>query len=116
MGCSAPQSRSDWALPLLALRAFFDILTLRYVVLINPAHSVRGERIRVVEGLTPEITLPQARTLLASIDTSTLLGKRAKAVIGCLLFTAARAGAVAGLTRGSLQHDGTEYRLRFLEK
>ncbi len=61
---------------LAALRAFFDVLKLRHVILISPAHPVRGERIRVGEGLTPEITLPQARTLPASIDTSTLLGKR----------------------------------------
>lgn len=111
-----PLSATSRKVHLAAIRSFFDVLTVRHVVVMNPAHSVRGERISITEGVTPEISLPQVRALLASIDTSTLLGKRDKAIIACLLFTAARAGAVASLTRGSFQHDGTQYRLRFLEK
>ena len=45
-------------------------LTLRHVVALNPALSVRGERYEVVEGKTPAISPEQARTLLASIDTT----------------------------------------------
>ncbi len=101
---------------LAALRAFFDTLVLRHVCVLNPAHSVRGERVRAVEGLTPEILLPQVKRLLESVDVTSLIGLRDRAVIGCLAFTAARAGAVARLTRGSFQADGTHYRLRFLEK
>lgn len=109
-------SASSRKVDLAALRSFFNVLTMRHVVVLNPALSVKGDRIQVVEGLTPEITPPQARQLLQSIDVTNLIGLRDRAVIGCLAFTAARAGAVAGLTRGSLQHDGTQYRLRFLEK
>lgn len=103
-------------LELAALRGFFAELCLRHIVVLNPAASVRGGRYEAVEGLTPEITTAQARTLLDSIATDTLLGLRDKAVIGCLIFTAARAGAVAGLTRGGLTHDGTQHVLRFAEK
>lgn len=103
-------------LELAALRAFFDALTVRHVIILNPALSVRGERVRAVEGLTPEITPAQARALLDSIDTSSVVGLRDRAVIGCLAFTAARAGAVARLTCGSLQSDGTHYLMRFHEK
>lgn len=111
-----PLSATSRKVELAALRSFFDVLTVRHVVVLNPALSVRGERVQVVEGLTPEITPSQARHLLASIDTGTLIGLRDRAVIGCLAYTAARAGAIAGLTRGSLQADGTHFRLRFLEK
>lgn len=111
-----PISASSRKVDLAALRSFFNLLTVRHVVVLNPALSVKGDRVQVVEGLTPEITPPQARLLLKSIDVTTAIGLRDRAVIGCLAFTAARAGAVAGLTRGSLQHDGTQYRLRFLEK
>jgi integrase/recombinase XerD len=37
-------------------------------------------------------------------------------VIAILIYTAARIGAVAGLKRGSLVHDGSQWALRFSEK
>ena len=103
-------------LHLAALRGFFDALVLRHVVVLNPAASVRAERYTVVEGKTPEITIDQARVLLRLIDTSHVVGLRDRAVIAVLIYTAARIGAVAGLKRGSLAHDGTQYSLRFDEK
>jgi site-specific recombinase XerD len=101
---------------LAALRGFFDAMVRRHVMILNPASSVRAERYTVVEGKTPEIAVEQARSLLASIDTASLLGLRDRAVIATLIYTAARIGAVAGLTRGSLSHDGRQWSLRFAEK
>ena len=113
---SLPLSAPSRKVELAALRGWFDVLTLRHVVVLNPTHAVKGDRLQVVEGATPAISLPEARRLLDAIDRSTLVGKRDAAVIACLAFTAARAGAVAGLTRGSLQPEGTHFRLRFIEK
>ena len=48
-------------LRLAAIRAFFDVLVNRHVVILNPAATVRGERYQAVEGKTPEITPEQAR-------------------------------------------------------
>jgi site-specific recombinase XerD len=101
---------------LAALRAFFDLLVTRHVIVINPAASVRGERYQVVEGQTPEIAIEQARRLLESIDIGSVVGLRDRAVIATLIYTAARAGAVARLQRKHFAHDGTQYTLRFLEK
>lgn len=103
-------------LHLAALRSFFDTLVQRHVMVINPALSVRTERFSVVEGRTPEITVEQARQLLASIATDSLLGLRDRAVIATLVYTAARAGAVAKLRLADFVHDGTQYLLRFAEK
>ncbi len=103
-------------LHLAALRAFFDCLVTRHVVVLNPAAAVRGERYCAAEGLTPEITPAQARRLLASVDTATLPGLRDRALLACLVYTAARAGAVAGLRRRDLADDGTQSVLRFAEK
>jgi len=103
-------------LTLAAIRRFFDALVLRHVVVLNPALSVRGERYEVVEGKTPAIAPEQARTLLASIDTGTAAGLRDRAIIACLIYTAARAGAVAKLRVKDFVHDGTQYALRFSEK
>ena len=103
-------------LHLAALRGFFDALVLRHVVILNPALSVRAERYEVIEGKTPEIAIEQARALLRSIDTSHVVGLRDRAVIAVLIYTAARVGAVAGLRRGNLTHDGSQWSLRFTEK
>lgn len=96
-------------LHLSAIRSFFDVLVNRHVVVLNPAASVRGERHEVVEGKTPEISRDQARKLLASIATDTLVGRRDVALIATLIYTAARAGAVAGLRMNHLQWDGKQY-------
>lgn len=103
-------------LRLAAIRAFFDVLVNRHVVILNPAATVRGERYQAVEGKTPEITPEQARALLKSIDASRPVGRRDKAIIATLIYTAGRAGAVASLRLKDFEWDGTQYALRFAEK
>lgn len=103
-------------LHLAGLRHFFDNLVTRHVIVLNPALSVRGERLQVIEGKTPEITVPQARQLLRSIDTSNVVGLRDRAIIGILIYTAARRGAVAKLRRADFYDLGDQYCLRFTEK
>ncbi|MFO0847836.1 MAG: tyrosine-type recombinase/integrase [Gemmataceae bacterium] len=103
-------------LHLAALRALFDALVTRHAVPVNPAASVRGERHTALEGKTPEITADQARRLLASIDPGTAVGLRDKCVIAVLVYTAARAGAVARLRVKDMVDDGSQQLLRFAEK
>ena len=117
-------------LHLSALRGFFDRLVNRHVVILNPAASAKGVRDQVIEGKTPEFTIEQARTLLASIKTGIkvkenrgeevekplVVGLRDKAILATLAYTACRGGAVAKLRLGDFQHDGTQFVLRFLEK
>lgn len=103
-------------LHLAALRGFFDRLVQRHVVILNPAASVRGVKDQVIEGKTPEITIAQARALLASVDTSHIVGLRDRAILATLAYTACRAGAVAKLRFQDFQSDGTQFVLRFQEK
>ncbi len=103
-------------LHLSALRGFFDRLVNRHVVMLNPAASVKGIKETVMEGKTPEITVEQARALLASVDTGTLLGLRDRAILATLAYTACRAGAAAKLRLGDFQFDGVQFALRFQEK
>ena len=109
-------SPSKRNLHLAALRGFFDRLVQRHVVILNPAASVRGVKDQVIEGKTPEITIEQAKALLASIDTGDVIGLRDKAILATLAYTACRAGAVAKLRLGDFQHDGNQFVLRFQEK
>jgi integrase/recombinase XerD len=85
-------------------------------VIINPASSVRGDRYQVVEGKTPEITVADARKLLNSFDVSHVVGLRDRAIVPILIYTAARAGAVAKLKRGNFYHAGDQWMLHFDEK
>ena len=101
---------------LAALRHFFDGLVTRHAIILNPALSVRGDRYQVVEGKTPEITVDNARTLLLSIKTSSLIGLRDRALIAVLIYTAARAGAVAALRCGHFYDAGDQFVLHFEEK
>lgn len=103
-------------LQLSAIRHFFDVLVTRHVVVLNPALSVRGERLQLIEGKTPEITIPQARKLKNSIDVGNVVGLRDQAIIGILIYTAARVGAVSKLRRGDFFDLGDQYCLRFCEK
>ncbi len=103
-------------LHLSALRRFFDELVLRHVVVLNPALSVRSERHQVVEGKTPEISIKHARQLMHSICTANEVGQRDRAVIGVLIYTAARVGAVARLCRRDFYEVAEQYCLRFHEK
>lgn len=103
-------------LALSALRGFFDRLVQRHVIILNPAASVKGVKETVMEGKTPEISVEQARTLLASVETGHVVGLRDKAILATLAYTVCRAGAVAKLRRCDFQHDGTQALLRFQEK
>lgn len=109
----APASKK---LALAAVRHFFDQCVTRHAVILNPALSVRTDRHQVLEGKTPEITADQARHLLASIDTTHVVGLRHRAIIATLIYTATRVGAVARLRIKDFGHDGTQYAFRFREK
>jgi site-specific recombinase XerC len=101
---------------LAALRRLFDALVLRHVVVLNPALSVRGDRYQVVEGKTPEISVVDARRLLQSVNTQHVVGLRDRAIIGILIYTAARVGAVARLRCGDYYQVSDQFCLRFHEK
>jgi integrase/recombinase XerD len=113
-------------LHLAALRAFFDLLVERHIALINPAASIRAPRYVAVEGKTPEIGVESARKLLGSIvverpdgsgnSSPLLVALRDRAIIATLIYTAARAGAVARLRIKDFRYDGSQWTLRFAEK
>lgn len=109
---SAPTKK----LHLAAIRAFFDRLVLRHVVVLNPAQSVRGPRHATVEGRTPEIGPAQVRQLLDSIGSADVVACRDRALIATLVYTAARVGAVVRLRLRDLLRDEATWSIRFHEK
>ena len=79
------------------IRHLFDWLVPSQVVPVNPAASVRGPRHVVTSGQTPVLDPAEARALLDSIDTSTVVGLRDRALIGLMVYSFARIGAVLGM-------------------
>lgn len=112
----ALMSKPTRKLHLAAFRHFFDKLVVRHAVPLNPAASVRGPRHSVIEGSTPALSASQVRQLLARIDTGSLVGLRDRAIIGVLIYTAVRVGAIAKLHRRDFFTDGRQWLFRFDEK
>ncbi|WP_412023498.1 tyrosine-type recombinase/integrase [Burkholderia cepacia] len=82
---------------LAALRHLFDWLVTGQVVPVNPAASVRGPSHTVRTGKTPVLEATEARQLLDSIDTSTPVGLRDRALIALMVFSFARIGAALAM-------------------
>ena len=109
---SAPTVKQHLA----AIRMLFDWLVTGHVLKVNPAHAVRGPKHIVTRGKTSVITAEQARTLLDSIDTSTIVGLRDRALIGVMVYSFARVSAVTRMRVDDYYQDGKRFWLRLHEK
>ena len=101
---------------LAAIRMLFDWLVTGQVVATNPAHSVRGPKHVVKTGKTTVLDADQARKLLDSIDTSTVVGLRDRALISVMTFAFARIGAVVAMRVEDYYPKGKRWWVRLHEK
>jgi len=101
---------------LAAIRMLFDWLVTGQVVATNPAHSVRGPKHVVKTGKTTVLTGEQARELLDSIDVSTVVGLRDRALISVMTFAFARIGAVVAMRVEDYYPNGKRWWVRLHEK
>ncbi len=101
---------------LAAIRMLFDWLVIGQIVPHNPATSVRGPKHVVKRGKTPVLTADEARTLLDSIDTTTLIGLRDRALIGVMVYSFARVSATVAMKVDDFYAEGKRWWLRLHEK
>jgi site-specific recombinase XerD len=101
---------------LAAIRMLFDWLVIGHVLDVNPAHAVRGPKHVVKKGRTPVLDRDEARALLAAIDTGSLTGLRDRALIGVMIYTFARIGAVLQMNVGDYFTQGRRGWVRLHEK
>ncbi len=101
---------------LAALRMLFDWLVVGHVMDVNPAHAVRGPKHVVKKGKTPVLTADEARVLLDSIDTSTVMGLRDRALIALMAYTFARIGAAVAMRVEDYFVQGRRSWVRLYEK
>ncbi len=90
---SAPTVKQQLA----AIRHLFDWLVTGQVVPLNPAASVRGPAHSVRKGKTPVLDPAEARTLLDSIDVTTPIGLRDRALIALMVYSFGRIGAALAM-------------------
>jgi site-specific recombinase XerD len=86
---SAPSVKQHLA----AIRMLFDWLVVGQVIAVNPASPVRGPKYSVKKGKTAVLSAEEARKLLDSIDSSSHVGLRDRALIALMVYTFARIGA-----------------------
>jgi site-specific recombinase XerD len=101
---------------LAAIRMLFDWLVTGQVVATNPAHAVRGPKHVVKTGKTTVLDADQARKLLDSIDISTVVGLRDRALISVTTFAFARIGAVVAMRVEDYYPKGKRWWVRLHEK
>jgi site-specific recombinase XerD len=101
---------------LAAIRMCLDWLVVGQIIPMNPSSSVRGPKHSVKKGKTPVLTSDEARQLLDSIDTSTVIGLRDRALIAVMLFTFARISAVVGMKVDDYYQIGKRSWIRLHEK
>ncbi len=77
---------------------------------------MRGPRLVVKKGKTPVLKPEEARALLDSIDTGTLSGVRDRALIGVMVYSFARVGAVVSMDVREYYQQGKRWWLRLHEK
>jgi integrase/recombinase XerD len=101
---------------LAAIRMLFDFLVTGQIVPMNPAASVRGPKHVVKRGKTPVLTADQARTLLDSIKTDSIIGLRDRALIGLMCYTFARVSAMVNMRIEDYFESGKRWSVRLHEK
>jgi integrase/recombinase XerC len=90
---SAPTVKQHLA----AIKHMFDWLVTGQVMPVNPASCVRGPAHSVKRGKTSVLDPSEARTLLDSIDVTTPIGLRDRALIGLMVYSFARVGAATAM-------------------
>jgi site-specific recombinase XerD len=101
---------------LAAIRMLFDFLVTGQIVPMNPASSVRGPKHVVHRGKTPVLKADQARALLDSIKTDSVVGLRDRALIGLMCYTFARVSAVVHMRVDDYYENGKRSWIRLHEK
>jgi integrase/recombinase XerD len=101
---------------LAALRMLFDYLVTGQVLPMNPAYAVRGPKHVVKTGRTPVLSAEETRILLDHINLSTIAGLRDRALIGVMVYSFARVGAVVGMNVEDYFQEGKRWWFRLHEK
>jgi integrase len=82
----------------------------------NPAAPVRGPSYTIKRGKTPILTAAEAKRLIESIETDSLVGLRDRALIAVMVYSFARVSAAVGMDLEDLVQTAGRSWLRLHEK
>jgi len=111
-GLSTPTIKQRLA----GVRMLFQSLARQQIIRWNPVAVVKGPAYSVKRGKTPMLDGDETNRLLQTIDTSTLIGLRDRAMIGTMAFSFARVTAVTSLNVAHVFHQKQRLWLRLTEK
>ena len=103
-------------LQLAAIRMLFDWLVVGQIIPTNPAHSVKGPKYVVKKGKTSVLSAEETRELIDSIGLDSPLGLRDRALVGLMVYTFARVGAVIKMRVQDVYVQGRRTWVRLHEK
>ncbi len=109
---SAPTIKQHLA----AVKMLFDYLVTGQIIPFNPASAVRGPKYSSKRGKTPVLNSTEAKQLIESIDLSTVVGLRDRALIGLMLYSFSRVSAVVGMRVADVMTRGRRTWVRLHEK
>lgn len=101
---------------LAAIKMLFDWLVIGQVLAVNPASAVRGPKHSVKKGKTPVLTAEETRTLLDSINLSSPIGLRDRALIALMVYSFGRVGAALKMRVEDVYLQGRRTWVRLHEK
>jgi site-specific recombinase XerD len=101
---------------LAAIRMLFDYFVTGGLLPFNPAQAVRGPKLVTLKGKTPVLSARDARALLDSIDTTTIVGLRDRALIGVMVYSFARVGATLKMNVDDVWLNDRRHWIRLHEK
>ena len=101
---------------LAGLRQLFDWLVVCQIIPSNPAAAIRGPKHVVKMGKTPVLTAAETRSLFDSIDTTSLIGLRDRALIGVMVYGFARVSAALAMRVADYYTQGHRSYFRLHEK
>lgn len=111
-GYSKPSVKQHLA----AIRMLFDYLVTGGILPMNPASSVRGPKYSIKRGKTPVLSALEARQLLDSIDTESIIGLRDRALIALMVYSFSRVSAAVSMRVEDYFQSGKRWKFRFMEK
>jgi integrase/recombinase XerD len=111
-GYSKPSVKQHLA----AIRMLFDYLVTGGILPMNPAGSVRGPKYSIKRGKTPVLSAEEARQLLDSIETDTIIGLRDRALIAVMVYSFSRVSAAVSMRVEDYFQAGKRWKFRFMEK
>ncbi len=101
---------------LATIRKLFDWLIVGQICSYNPAQAVEGPKISAKKGSTPYLDEASASEFLKSIDCSTIVGLRDRALIALMTFSFARVEAAVSMNIEDFYQVGKKWKINLHEK